>query len=178
MTYYNNMRDRFSKNEIYVDITGNWLNSVKSKKCIILHNVKDTFTYKKNKYFIDGYNVVIDYKTGELEFAFWLATKTNKRIELFPRFNKPDHMKTADYKIGREYFDYKHTTGLSSQLIYHNLYSSKGQSLHFIVNITNDKLSEEEIKRQVEYTFRRLHWIKTIGIKSKYGFKIFKRKKQ
>ncbi len=87
-------------------------------------------------------------------------------------------MKSADYKIGREYFDYKHTTGLSSQLIYHNLYSSKGQSLHFIVNITNDKLSEKEINRQVEYTFRRLQWIKTIGIKSKYGFKILRRKKQ
>ena len=69
----------------------------------------------------------------------------------------------------------KHTTGSSSQLIYHNIEKSKGQSYNFIINITNKKLSEKELIRQVEYTFRRVSWVKKIGIKSSYGFKMYMR---
>ena len=79
-----------------------------------------------------------------------MSTKTNKRIELFPRFNKPDGVKTADYKIGKEYFYYKHTTGSSSQLIYHNIEKAKGQSYNFIINITNISLSKHDIYEQLD----------------------------
>ena len=143
---------------------------------IVKHTIGDSFNYKGKKYNIDGNNIVIDYKTGEEDFAKWLSANTDKRIELFPRFNKPDGLKSSDYKIGKEYFDYKHTTGSSSQLIYHNIEKAKGQSYNFIINITNQNISQREIVRQVEYTFRRVKWVKKIGVKSQYGFNMYMRK--
>ena len=165
------------QNKLYSDITNIWLSNDKNKKCnkIIFHKNNDIFKYKGKEYIIDNYNIVIDYKKGEIRFAKWLSQKTNKKIELFPRFNKPDGFKTADYKIGYEYFDYKHTTGKSSQLIYHNLEKAKGQSVNFIINITNKSLSKTEIERQLNECFKRLNWIKKIGIKSQFGFKMYKR---
>lgn len=165
------------QNILYNDITNIWLSSDKNKNYnkIIFHKNNDIFKYKGKEYIIDDYNIVIDYKKGEISFAKWLSQKTSKKIELFPRFNKPDGFKTADYKIGREYFDYKHTTGKSSQLIYHNLEKAKGQSVNFIINITNKSLSKVEIERQLNECFKRLNWIKKIGIKSQFGFKMYKR---
>lgn len=165
----------YKNSNLYKDITDKWLvNNGKSNK-IILHNNFEIFKYKGKQYFIDNYNIVLDYKMGEIAFALWLSKNTNKRIELFPRFNKPDGFKTADYKIGKEYFDYKHTIGSSPQLIYHNLEKAKGQSVNFIINITNKKLSQEEIERQVNECFKRLTWIKKIGIQSQYNFKMYKK---
>ena len=161
----------------YIDITSEWLkNKSDNTKIFVVHKLGDNFKYKRKEYNIDGYNIVLDYKVGEVEFAKWLSTKTNKRIELFPRFNKPDGVKTANYKIGKEYFDYKQTTGSSSQLIYHNIEKAKGQSYNFIINITNISLSKHDIYEQLEYTFRRLKWVNIIGINSIYGFKVYKRK--
>lgn len=104
------------QNKLYNDITNIWLSDDKNKNCnkIIFHKSNDIFKYKGKEYIIDDYNIVIDYKKGEISFAKWLSQRTNKKIELFPRFNKPDGFKTADYKICHEYFDYKHTTGKSS----------------------------------------------------------------
>lgn len=166
--------------KLYKEITNTWLLNNKNKEYnkIIFHKKNDIFKYKGRNYYIDDYNIVIDYKKGEISFAKWLSKRTNKKIELFPRFNKPDGFKTADYKIGHEYFDYKHTTGKSSQLIYHNLEKAKGQSVNFIVNITNKSLLNSEIERQLNECFKRLDWIKKIGIKSQFGFKMYKRNQQ
>lgn len=164
------------ENNKFVDITNQWLGTNEKRMTVVKHEIGDTFSYKGKKYTIDGYNIVIDYKTGEEDFANWLSDKTSKKIEMFPRFNKPDGVKSSDYKIGREYFDYKHTTGSSSQLIYHNIEKAKGQSYNFIINVTNKSLSEKELLRQVEYTFRRVSWVKKIGIKSQYGFRMYIRK--
>lgn len=161
--------------KLYKDITYKWLKSNNKQSTIIIHKPNDTFKYNGITYFIDNYNIVIDYKIGEIEFAKWLSKQTKKKIELFPRFNKPDGFKTADYKIGKEYFDYKHTIGKSSQLIYHNLEKAQGQAVNFVINITNDILSEKEIEDQLNYTFKRLIWVEKIGIKSKYGFKMYER---
>lgn len=164
------------EDNMFVDITEEWLGKSDKITSIIEHEIGDFFNYKGKTYHIDGHDVVIDYKTGEEDFAKWLSNKTNKRIEMFPRFNKPDGFKSSDYKIGREYFDYKHTIGSSSQLIYHNIEKAKGQSYNFIINITNKNLSQKEIVKQVEYTFRRISWVNKIGVKSQYGFNMYMRK--
>lgn len=162
--------------KLYKDITHKWLKSNNKQSTIIIHKPNDTFKYNGITCFIDDYNIVIDYKIGEVDFAKWLLKQTKKKIELFPRFNKPDGFKTADHKIGKEYFDYKHTSGISSQLIYHNLEKAQGQAVNFIVNITNNIFNEKEIENQLNYTFKRLVWVQKTGVKSKYGFKMYKRK--
>lgn len=160
----------------YEDITEKWMEcDFRKNNKIIMHKIGDSFRYKGKEYIIDNYNIVLDYKAGELEFASWLKNRINKKIEVFPRFNKPDNMKSTDYKIGKEYFDYKHTIGCSSQLIYHNIEKSKGQSVNFIINITNEFMTEDEIVKQLNYTFRRCKWVKKIGIKFNSKFKMYKR---
>ena len=165
----------YKDSKLYENITDKWLINKNKNSKLILHNNFETFNYKGKQYFIDNHNILIDYKMGEVSFALWLSKNISKRIELFPRFNKPDGFKTADYKIGKEYFDYKHTIGSSSQLIYHNLEKAKGQSVNFIVNVTNKKVSQKEIERQVNECFKRLKWVKKIGIQSQFGFKMYKK---
>ena len=161
-----------------IEITNEWLGNKNNKQNIIIkHNIGDTFKYKGKEYYIDGHDVVIEYNNNEVNFAIWLSSIINKRIELFPRFNIPENFKTADYKIGKEYFDYKHTLGKSNQLIYHNVVKNKKQSLNYIINITNINLNKEDIMYQIDDTFRRVKYIRIIAIKSKYGFKVFKKKK-
>ena len=45
-------------------------------------------------------------------------------------------------------------------------------------DITNKSLSKAEIERQLNECFKRLNWIKKIGIKSQFGFKMYKRNQQ
>lgn len=162
----------------YEKITKKWIDGKNNKENIVIkHKNGDTFKYKGKEYTIDGKNIVIDYKKGEENFAEWLSKRTNKKIEMYPRFNKPDGFKSADYKIGREYFDYKHTTGSSSQLIMHNLRGKEKQSNNFIIEITNKDIfnNQEEITRQVAETFRRYKWVKKLGIKTPNSFNMYSR---
>ena len=167
-----------NQQKMYTNITRQWLNNNQKTNKLIVHKSGDMFKYKGKSFLIDNHVVVLDFKKGELEFAEWLSSMTSKRIEVFPRFNKPANKKSADFKIGKEYFDYKHTYGFSNQLIYHNLEKAKGQSYNFIINITNNKINKHNILMQLNYTFRRLKWVKIIAIKSKYGFYVYKRKNQ
>ena len=162
----------------YEEVTKDWIGVKKDKENIVIkHKNGDVFKYKGKTYTIDGENIVLDYKKGEENFAEWLSKRTDKRIEMYPRFNKPDGFKSADYKIGREYFDYKHTTGSSSQLIMHNLRGKEKQSNNFIIEITNKDIfnNQEEITRQVDETFRRYKWVKKIGIKTPNSFNMYSR---
>lgn len=161
-----------------IDITDVWLGTNRKKiNAVIKHKNGDLFKYKGKTYRIDGKNIVLDYKKGEEIFANWLSKMTDKKIEMYPRFNKPDGFKSADYKIGKEYFDYKHTTGSSSQLIIHNLRGEEKQSNNFVVEITNKDIfnNQEEIIRQVNETFRRYKWVKKIGIKTPDSFTMYSR---
>ena len=167
-----------NQQKMYTNITRQWLNNNQKTNKLIVHKNGDMFKYKGKSFLIDNHDVVLDFKKGELEFAEWLSSMTSKRIEVFPRFNKPANKKSADFKIGKEYFDYKHTYGCSNQLIYHNLEKAKGQSYNFIINITNNKINKHNILMQLNYTFSRLKWVKIIAIKSKYGFYVYKRKNQ
>ena len=64
----------------------------------------------------------------------------------------------------------------------------KGQENRMVYDVTYlnplilDPAIKEENKHnilmQLNYTFRRLKWVKIISIKSKYGFYVYKRKNQ
>jgi len=60
----------------------------------------------------------------------------------------------------------------------HNLRGKEAQASNFIINITNNELASNqfEIERQVNETFRKYKWVKIIGIKTFYSFKIYQRK--
>ena len=127
------------------------------------------------KYKIDNHNVKYKLKKGEEKFAYWLANNSSKKVTLLPKINNPERISTPDYLIDNEYFDYKYTTGSSSQLLYHNLYDKQEQSSNFIIEITSDAIDWTEIYEQVEYVYRRLSWVKKIGIKKEEKFILFER---
>lgn len=156
----------------YVDITNNWF-IITNEEATEPKLLDDIFEYKGKEYKIDDYNVRYEFKKGEKEFAEWLSQKTNKKITYLPKINMPQKIKTPDYLIDGEYYDFKYTTGSSDQLIYHNLYGKEEQSNNFIVEITNDSINIEE---QVDYTFRRLKYVKKIGVKKGEDFIMFERK--
>ena len=158
------------------EVTKEWLGKTPSKKNTIFKpKLYSTFKYKGKEYYIDGNNIVIQFDNGEYDFADLIATKTRKRIEMFPRFNKPRNKKSADSKIGKEYVDFKITTSGTDHFILDNIFQAKGQSNHFAFDIKNQNISNDVILYQVDNAFRRFKYVKTIIINSKYGFNVYKR---
>ena len=97
---------------------------------------------------------------------------------MFPRFNKPEGMRTADSKIGREYIDLKITTSNSDHFIIDNIYQSKGQANHFAFDVNNKSIAKDEMLYQIDNSFRKFKFVKTIIVNSKYGFYVYKRLKK
>ena len=157
----------------YKDITKEWLQ--KNNKHYDVSMLNNVFNYNGVKYKIDNHNVKYELKKGEEKFAYWLANNSSKKVTLLPKINNPERISTPDYLIDNEYFDYKYTTGSSSQLLYHNLYDKQEQSSNFIIEITSDAIDWTEIYEQVEYVYRRLSWVKKIGIKKEEKFILFER---
>ena len=161
---------------LYKDITNEWFKQKKINKHYKVEQLQYEFKYNNHTYKIDGHDVKYEFKKGEREFATWLSQNSNKRVTLLPKVNVPEGVKTPDYLIDNEYFDYKYTTGSSNQLIFHNLEGKQNQSHNFILEITNKKLSMAEICEQINYTYRKLDWVEKIGIKKDDNFVIFDRK--
>lgn len=157
------------------EVTDEWLGKPPIKQNVVIKpQLHSKFKYKGKEYFIVGHNIVIQFNNGE-EFANLIATKTRKRIELFPRFNQPENKKSIDSKIGKEYVDFKITKSDSGNFIQENVYKSRGQANHFAFDIKNKNVTKDELMYQVDNVFRRLKYVKTIIINSKYGFYVFKR---
>ena len=157
-----------------IDVTDKWL-GIKKKKInkIIKHQNDQIVKYKGKQYFIDNYHVKIDFKNNEEEFAEIVSRLTDKRIELFPRF---DYFKSTDAKIGREYVDFKITTSGSDKFIYGNITHSNSQSNNYIFHIKNKAIKFDVIKFQIDDCFRRISYIKNIGIYHNGKFNMYKRK--
>ena len=156
------------------DITEDWLGDPPIKENVVIkHTIYDIFKYKGKEYYIDGKDIVIQFDNGEEDFANLIATKTRKRIEMFPRFNKPEGIRTADSKIGREYVDLKITISDSDHFIIDNIYQAKGQANHFAFDINNKRITKDEILYQVNNSFRKFKFVKTIIVNSKYGFHVY-----
>lgn len=154
--------------------TDTWIGKVPNKiNKVVKHKNYEWFNYKGKSYYIDNHNIKIQFKNGEEKFADILATLTNKRIELFPRF---DMFRSTDAKIGKEYVDFKITTSGTDKFIYNNISEAKTQSNHFIIWVKNKEISEDVVNYQVDNVFRKLKNVKTIGIYQNDKLSIYKRK--
>ena len=156
------------------NITNEWLGTKKKNiNKIITHKDGEVIKYKGKEYMIDNYHTKIDFKNGEIEFAEIIAALTNKKIELFPRF---DYFKSADSKIGREYVDFKITTSGTDKFIYGNITEANHQADNYIFWIKNKEITDDIIKYQVDNVFRRLKYVKEIGIFHNDIFNMYARK--
>jgi hypothetical protein len=161
----------------YENITNEWLRLKENKTPTIkIFNKGEIFNFRGREYVLDNHNLKYEHSTGEENFAKWLIKNSNLNVTLLPKINKPDGISVPDYKIGKEYFDYKYTTGFSSQLIYHNIDKKRLQSKNFIIEITNNNIDWQEIESQIKYTYRRLDWVEKIGVKKDNQFKMYNKK--
>ena len=125
-----------------------------------------------NEYKVDGKHVVLNPSDREKEVARMLGEIYGEEIKLIPRVNEPEKIKTPDYIINEEKFDLKEITGTGKYVIEGNLKGKQKQANNFIIDITNSKIKEEEVIKQIEnvYKSKRYLWVSKIFLIKGYTF--------
>lgn len=164
-------------NSNYEDITQEYIDNATPNSHKILD--RNYFKYEDVKYEVDGKNVVLDYSKKEKEVAEWLESTFGGEIYMIPRVNKPDNISTPDYIWNGENWDLKSITGSGKRVIEDAIKKKKKQSNNFVFDLTESKLTEEELLRQTKkiYNSKSTEFVdKVIIKKSKDVICIYKRK--
>lgn len=158
-------REHVINNVNNLDVTKKWLNEATPNS----HKIKDMnyFEYHDTKYNVDGKNVVLDYSDKEKDVAEWLENTFGGEIYMVPRINNPSGISTADYFFKNEYWDLKTITGNGKHTLDTAIKKKKSQSSNFLFDISDSKMSNKEIVRQLKLIFksRDRQWINKIIVK-------------
>ena len=148
----------------YLNITKEWLSN-QGNEIII----EESNYYESNgiKYYVDNKNVILDYSKKELEVAIWLTKTFGYKVILLPRINIPEGIKTADYLFKDELWDLKEINSSGKRVIDNRINGNKLQSKNYIFDISNNKLSNNEILKQVKnvYYSNSRNWVDKIIVK-------------
>ena len=152
------------RNNNYINITKEWLNNHGNEKV-----VEEAKYYESNsiKYYVDNKNVILDYSKHELEIATWLVNTLGYEVKLLPRINVPEGIKTADYFFKGKLWDLKEINSPGKRAIDNRINGNKLQSKNYIFDISNNKLSNKDILKQVKniYYSKSRNWVDKIIIK-------------
>lgn len=114
-------------------------------------------SYEKNgvSYKIDGINVRQNNSKRELEIADIIRKKLGYNVDLIPEISgKYNNVSTPDYLINGNKWDLKELcNGTSKELLRNIVHKKKDQADNFIFDISECKLSTEEIFRQARCIF-------------------------
>ena len=150
--------------ENYIDVTEEWINNENIRKGRVI-NRSYYIDKEGNKYRVDGKNVVLDYSVKEKEVAEWLIEKFGGNIYMLPRVNKPDGIMTADYLYKKEYWDLKEIIGNGKRTIDTSIKKKKNQSQNFIIDVSNSKITDIEVFKQIEKIYINRKWINKVIVK-------------
>lgn len=151
------------------------------------YTTEKTYQIKKQKYFIvdngtqynvDGRHVILKPTKKELEVAKLLGKTLGGKINIIPRINEPEGIKTPDYIINGEKFDLKEIKGNSKNSLYNALGKQRRQADNFIFDISDTQINEEEAVRQIKSIYNSNHrkWVHVlILIENNKILKIYKR---
>lgn len=161
----------------YTDVTNNWIENADPNS----HKILDAeyFVFEKNKYKVDGKNVILDYSKKEKEVAEWLESTLGGELYMIPRINNPSGIQTADYLFKNEYWDLKEINGNGKNVFFHAVENHEKQSHNFIFDVTNSSLTDLEIDDRINFLYKlpKLKWLDKIIIKrGKKLIKITKKK--
>lgn len=136
----------------FVEVTGKWRQKAEPNN----HPVIALQEYTANGviYKVDGRNVVLDYSLHEKEIAELLAKEAGVGINMVPRVNNPQGVKTPDYLINGKGYDLKtlhKTTGKNP--IFNRIKNAKGQAKNFILDLSDAGLDEDTVNKQLEKIF-------------------------
>ena len=166
----------------YEDITNQWMGNVPSQPYKVkMYSKNETYMYKNHKYKFDGHYVKYMFDEGEDDFADWLSKLIDKKITLMPKIEYPQEIKSADFRIGNQYYDLKTVHGKDKQIIYHKIYGKKEQAKRFFFDIADDSsLTMDDLIKQANELFMSnkedRNWVEMIGIRQKNKFIMLKRK--
>lgn len=117
-------------------------------------NISNQVTKDGKTYIVDGHNVVLDHSNYEYQVADWLSRTTGRHVDVLPRVNNPENVRTPDYLVDGVPFDLKEITGHGKYVIDGNLRKTKKQAPNIIFDITKSPLSQKEIIEQIEQVYR------------------------
>lgn len=132
----------------------------------------------KNRYNVDGKNVIMKPTEREKEVANILGKIYGGEVRIIPRINNPLNIKTPDYIINNEKFDLKEITGKGKYVIQGNIKGKEKQANNFIIDITNTELKIKEAKEQIQNIYNSKHYMwldKIFLIQNKDILNVYKR---
>ena len=160
----------------YEDVTNNYY----IKKQYKLEKQYYFIDEKGVKYLVDGKHVVLEPTQKEIEVAKLLGQTFGGEINVIPRVNNPEGIKTPDYILNGQRFDLKEIKGKGKNTIDTAIKSKREQASNFILDITEKcKLKDEEIIKQIEkiYNSKNREWLEMVVVKRNDKLiKIYKRK--
>ncbi len=128
------------------------------------------------RYEIDNHHVKFEPSQHEREIAEVLAEQMHDRVILQPKIEYPKGIKMPDYTIGGKSYDLKTITGSGKNIIDNNVKGNEKQAKNFIFDITNCKLSEDDLVNQVEFVMWRRSFVdKIIFVRNKQIIRVFER---
>lgn len=147
-------RTKINKEKYYEDVTQKWLDEATPNS----HKVLDrNFYIAENgaRYDVDNKNVVLDYSQEEKDTAIWIENTFGGEIYMNPRVNYPKNIQTADYLWKNELWDRKGMKKSTSiERAFDNVIKNcRNQSKNFIVDLTECKLNNQTIIKQVKNAF-------------------------
>ena len=171
--------NKFKKinNTNYYDITDTWIKHRTINKGIIKDAISVTIdgkTFKVNK------QNKITHENNEILIAKWLTKNLGGILEYLPNIKEEEGVQCADYLYKKEFWDLKELNGNGKRTLEDAIKRKKKQAHNFIIDITNSKMSKEELLKQAIniYDSKSLKWVnKLILKKNNELIAILKRKK-
>lgn len=138
-----------------IDTTWEWSHD-DSKPKAENTDIGNDFEYQGSKYHVDGARIQYIHDPAEEHIADVIASYYQKRIWRLPKINYPKWVQTPDYFIGNYgiRYDLKTITGAGKNTLRNAIKDKERQSHKFIFDLTNSKLSDSEINKQIADIFR------------------------
>lgn len=140
---------------------------------------KNEYVIDGTKYVLDGKRNILEYTSDELETGKEIVNRIGGNLQMMPKINEPQGVKTPDYLLDGKYkIDKKTPTGGGKNTIYNNLRETKGQANYVALEINSCQLEKERIFSDIENGFRseRLKHLKgVIVLKNNRIINVFER---
>ena len=147
-----------------IDITKNFINTIKRNKKATLTNAKSVIVNNK-KYYVNDVNKII-HDFNEIEVAEWIKNFLHKDIEYLPNISEDEKVKLGDYLIEkREIWELKTIIGNGKRTLDSAIKVKKGQASIFIFDITYSSISIQNAISQAKKIFKNRNWVEKIILK-------------
>ena len=138
------------------DIINEWkeVPSEDAKECT---EIQDVLHLNGKDYKIDGHDVVYDYSKYEKHIGDVLANKYGRNVQMVPRVNVPDGIKTPDLMDeSNNKYDIKTPlpTSVGDKVLKNLVKGKRMQADNFVFDLSKNKLSSEKVTQQIADIYR------------------------